>query len=195
MGVSDPQPPAALRPGKYAVLVLLLKMQAVYVAIALVWGLVRGIPWWTRFSLSPWLGVGVVVGLLLALASHYLFGHLARSGWDSVRWLRESVMRPIALALPPGGKVLVSLASGFCEEILFRGILLSELGLYVSSLLFALLHLGDRRMVWMAGWAMMTGLLMGGLTLLTGNLGVAVAVHVTNNYASFWLLQHGRREQ
>lgn len=174
-------------------LALLLKMQAVYVLIALAWGLLRGIPWWSRFSFSPWLGAGVVLGLLLALASHLLFGQMARAGWESVRWLRESCMRPIALALPPEGKVLVSLASGFCEEVLFRGVILSELGLYLSSLLFALLHLGDRRMVWMAGWALMTGLLMGGLTLFTGNLGVAVAVHVTNNYASFWLLQHGRK--
>lgn len=193
MGVSDPQPPAALRPGRYAVLTLLLKMQAIYLVIALAWGMLRGIPWWTRFSWSPWLGAGVVLGITLALASHYLFGHMARTGWESVRWLRESCMRPIALALPPEGVVLVSLASGFCEEALFRGILLSETGLVISTLLFSLLHLGDRRMVWMAGWALMTGFMMGGLTLWTGNLGVAVAVHVSNNYASFWLLQHGRR--
>lgn len=193
MGVSDSQPPAALKPGRYMVLKLLLKMQGVYLAIALVWGLIRGIPWWSKFAWSPWLGVGVVLGMILALASHLLFGHMARTGWESVRWLRDCCMRPIALALPAEGKLLVSLASGFCEEVLFRGVLLSELGLGLSSLLFALLHLGDRRMVWMAGWALMTGALMGFLTDWTGNLGVAVALHITNNYASFWLLEKGRR--
>lgn len=194
MGISDPQPPAALKPGKYAVLVLLLKMQALYLAVALVWGLLRGISWWRALAPTPWLGAGVALGIVLALASHLIFGHMARSGWESVRWLRESCMRPIALTLPLEGTVLVSLASGFCEEALFRGVLLSELGLGLSSLLFALLHLGDRRMVWMAGWALMTGLMMGGLVQWTGNLGVAVAVHATNNFASFWLLQHGRRD-
>lgn len=168
-------------------LLLLLKMQLAYVVLALIWGLLRGIPWWRALHWNFALVGGAALGLGLAILSHKLFGHLSRH-LESVRWLREECMAPIARVLSPGGKLAVALASGFGEEVLFRGVLLTELGLVPSSLLFALLHLGDRRMIWMAGWAFMTGLLMGGLVLLTGNLALAVAVHICNNYASFWLL-------
>ncbi len=162
-------------------------MQLAYVVLALVWGLLRGISWWKALHWNLGLVGGVVLGLGLAILSHKLFGRLAQR-FDSVRWLREECMSPIARVLSPGGKLMVALASGFGEEVLFRGILLAELGLVPSSLLFALLHLGDRRMVWMAGWAFLTGMLMGGLVLLTGNLALAVVIHMCNNYASFWLL-------
>jgi hypothetical protein len=169
------------------VLLLLLKMQLAYVFLALVWGFLRGISWWKALHWNLGLVGGAALGLGLAFISHRLFEGLSRQ-FESVRWLREECMGPIARVLSPGGKLMVALASGFGEEVLFRGILLTELGLVPSSLLFALLHLGDRRMVWMAGWAFLTGLLMGGLVLLTGNLALAVVIHICNNYASFWLL-------
>ncbi|MCE7870880.1 CPBP family intramembrane metalloprotease [bacterium CPR1] len=181
------EPPAALKPSRHTVLLLLLKMQLAYIILALLWGFFRSIPWWKALHWNLGLVGGAALGLGLAALSHELFGRLAER-FESVRWLREECMGPIARVLSPGGKLLVALASGFGEEVLFRGILLTELGLIPSSLLFALLHLGDRRMVWMAGWAFLTALLMGGLVLLTGNLALAVVIHFCNNYASFWLL-------
>nr|WP_255216035.1 CPBP family intramembrane glutamic endopeptidase [Pseudenhygromyxa sp. WMMC2535] len=73
-------------------------------------------------------------------------------------------------------------ASAVGEEILFRGAMLDAWGLWVSSLLFAALHVSPQRELW--PWTASAGLLglgLAGLTLLTGNLGAAVAAHFVIN--------------
>ncbi|PRQ02861.1 CAAX amino terminal protease self- immunity [Enhygromyxa salina] len=78
--------------------------------------------------------------------------------------------------------LLLAAASSIGEEIFFRGAMLDAWGPWLSSLVFALLHVPPRRELW--PWTVSAGLLglcLAGLTLWTGNLGPAVAAHFVIN--------------
>jgi membrane protease YdiL (CAAX protease family) len=86
----------------------------------------------------PLLFVGIVL----------IENHSIGSKIPEYEFFRNEVVVPLCLALSPGGALLIALASGFCEELFFRGALLSALherlgfiaaGL-ISSLLFAIVH-------------------------------------------------------
>ncbi len=84
---------------------------------------------------------------------------------------------------PPGTELLLLAgASALGEEILFRGAMLVAWGLWVSSIVFALLHIPPRRELWpWTASSLVLGLGLGALTLATGNLGAAVAAHFVIN--------------
>ena len=78
--------------------------------------------------------------------------------------------------------LLLAAASAIGEEILFRGAMLDAWGPWLSSLVFALLHVPPRRELW--PWTVSAGLLglaLAGLTLWTGNLGAAIVAHFVIN--------------
>jgi membrane protease YdiL (CAAX protease family) len=90
--------------------------------------------------------------------------------------------------------LVVAAASAIGEECLFRGALMQHiiqampgplgimLGLVGSALLFSLLHIGpgSRFVPWTLS-ALVMGLALGGLLLLTGDLLAPIAVHFTVN--------------
>lgn len=79
--------------------------------------------------------------------------------------------------------------AGFCEEFAFRGFLQSifsrRLGgvkaILLTAFLFAFMHLDP----WSFAGVFLLGLFLGYLTLLTGNLWVAILVHTFSNALSF----------
>ena len=87
------------------------------------------------------------------------------------------------LGRPSGTELLLlAAASSVGEEILFRGAMLDAWGPWLSSLVFALLHVPPRRELW--PWTVSAGLLglvLAWLTLATGNLGPAIAAHFVIN--------------
>ncbi|WP_146658105.1 CPBP family intramembrane glutamic endopeptidase [Enhygromyxa salina] len=87
------------------------------------------------------------------------------------------------LGRPSGTELLLlASASAIGEEIFFRGAMLDAWGPWLSSLVFALIHVPARRELW--PWTLSAGLLglcLAGLTLWTGNLGAAVAAHFVIN--------------
>lgn len=78
--------------------------------------------------------------------------------------------------------LLLAAVSAIGEEILFRGAMLDAWGPWLSSLVFALLHVPPRRELW--PWTVSAGLLglaLAGLTMATGNLGAAIVAHFVIN--------------
>lgn len=133
------------------------------------------------------LGVGTVellwtplIGVAFGLAAVVAFRVLERR-WT---WLPElhREFRSI-LGRPSGSELLLlAAASSIGEEIFFRGAMLDVWGPWLSSLVFALLHVPPRKELW--PWTVSAGLLglgLAGLTLWTGNLGAAVAAHFVIN--------------
>jgi membrane protease YdiL (CAAX protease family) len=120
--------------------------------------------------------IGVAFGLLVVLAFRVLERHWA--------WL-PNLHREFGsiLGRPSGGELLLlAAASAIGEEIFFRGAMLDAWGPWLSSLVFALLHVPPRRDLW--AWTASAGLLglcLAALTLWTGNLGAAVAAHFVIN--------------
>jgi membrane protease YdiL (CAAX protease family) len=88
------------------------------------------------------------------------------------------------LGRPSGSEILLlAAASSLGEEIFFRGAMLDAWGPWVSSLVFALLHVPPRRDLW--PWTVSAGLLglaLAWLTTATGNLGPAVVAHFVINF-------------
>ena len=74
-------------------------------------------------------------------------------------------------------------ASSVGEEFLFRGAMLDNWGLIASTVVFGLIHVPPRWSLWpWTASALVMGLLLGALTLATGNLGAAVLAHFVVNY-------------
>jgi len=160
-------------------------VQAALGATALVWGLVRDLPWWRNLSATPEILVALLAGGILSQASTGLFQFLGRRGLSDAGWVLDGFLGPLFQGLPVSWAVGLSLLSGFCEEAFFRGILCREFGLWASSVLFGLLHTGDRRLAVTGLWAGVVGLGMGLAWQVTGNLAIPVALHAGCNFLSF----------
>ena len=98
--------------------------------------------------------------------------------------------------------IWLGLLPGLSEELLFRGVMLSALGLnaiglVLSSFCFGILHLGGMEQWPYAVWATAVGLLLGYSVLATGNLLVPITAHVCTNLISScvwkWENDAGRR--
>jgi membrane protease YdiL (CAAX protease family) len=115
-----------------------------------------------------------------------------------------AVLRVISEQLAPllvdGARVwdliVVSVMSGVGEEALFRGALQPVLGMWVTSLLFGVLHVGpDRRyLVWTA-WAVGAGFLFGALYEWTGGILAPMTAHVLHNAATLLMWKWSRRKR
>lgn len=167
---------------------VLLGVQGLLGTLALAWGLARDLRWWERVSPGPEVLAGLAAGLALSHLSNAIFRELSRRGVAGTRWLLDDFLGPLFQGLPPAWVLGLSLLSGVCEEAFFRGALQAELGLWASSLLFGLLHTGDRRLLLAGAWSAAVGLGLGLSYEGTGNLAVPMAVHGANNLLSFWQL-------
>src|SRR5262249_11188242 len=90
-----------------------------------------------RFALSPL--CGVAVGLLVVFLSR-----LAVHRFEWARLLHRE-FRALLGPLGDAETFLLALASSVGEEVFFRGALLPALGIFASSGVFALLHIGPGR--------------------------------------------------
>lgn len=139
-----------------------------------------GLPSWFVASPLSVTGLSVAGGLLLAgltvASTEWL---VRRAAW--ARALRAEFRS--ALEGASGRDVLVlALASGTAEELLFRGALQPALGLVVTSLLFGAVHfVPSRRLLPWTAWAAVMGLLLGLLYEHTGSIAGCVLAHVAIN--------------
>jgi hypothetical protein len=132
--------------------------------------------------------LGGSMGLLLVLLTRYLQEHTT---WAQTL---HNEFRHVLGPLCRRDILVVAAASAIGEECLFRGALMQHiiqampgplgimLGLVGSALLFSLLHIGpgSRFVPWTLS-ALVMGLALGGLLLLTGDLLAPIAVHFTVN--------------
>lgn len=159
-------------------------------AVALAFGpsLVLGLAgavWWLlappdltpRVGWAPSLAAGALLGAAMLLAAEGLertlpsFRHVSRMTERALR--RLGLPRPLALAL--------AAASSLGEELLFRGVLMAQIGLVGQALLFGAMHPAGRR-----GWSYpvfvaLSGLALGALVEATGRLSPAIAAHLVIN--------------
>ena len=94
------------------------------------------------------------------------------------------------LGSPPTSAITVlAITSAIGEEILFRGALQEFIGFYPTVVCFGLMHggLSATYRAW-AIFATLAGLLLGWLSLLTGNLLAPILCHMTVNYFNLHLV-------
>lgn len=93
----------------------------------------------------------------------------------------------------------LGLLPGLSEELLFRGVMLSALGMnglavVVSSLVFGVLHLSNIQQWPYVVWATIVGLALGYAAIATGNLLVPIVAHIITNWVSSGLWKFNHRE-
>ena len=163
------------------------------VALALTWGLLRGLTshWWTMdggAAVATALGFGILVGaggvgVTLALEETVeavrslgaRFGHILRHAG-------------------PREAILLAAFSSVGEEMLFRGCLQEELGLWPATIAFAAVHVGPERLyLWWTASALVFGLGLGLLYQAQGGLLAPIAMHFTINAVNITLLARRAR--
>jgi hypothetical protein len=94
----------------------------------------------------------------------------------------EALLRSVLGSLDASQAVGLALLSGFAEELFFRGAVQGAWGIWWATALFAVLHSGRERGLWVwTVFAAVAGLAFGGLVLWTGNLLGAIVAHVLVN--------------
>ncbi len=139
-------------------------------------------------NLGASLAAGLLLALVVALASRYYFSTFSRQ-------ILQELFVPFLGSTPRSAVLLLSLLPGLGEELLFRGVLQPEIGLPAASLVFGLMHSGlSRRLLSYGLWATLVGALLGGLYLATGNLWGSIAAHALVNAAGVaWVRQLAAR--
>lgn len=160
--------------------------------LAKLWQHFRGISLlplsWAGMAL-PW---GLAVGMGISVASSIIYRL-----WPAYRHSANYYLALILKPLQWPDLIWLGLLPGLSEELLFRGVMLSDLGLntvalLVSSVFFGLLHFSGPQHWPYVVWATVVGLILGYSALATGNLLVPIVAHVFTNLASGCLWKLGR---
>jgi membrane protease YdiL (CAAX protease family) len=172
--------PDASRSWSRSALVLILYLALASAGIA--WSTSQGGPsvWRPGGREDPQVLLGIVAGLLIGLG----FVFASRFATHRFEWGR-ALHRDLRALLGPlhGAEIFVlAAASAVGEEIFFRGALLPAVGLWTSSAIFALLHIGPkaRFLPWTLS-SFVAGVVFGQLFLWAGDLSGPVVAHFTVN--------------
>ncbi len=132
--------------------------------------------------------IGVAVGLLVV--------GLTRLAARKLEWAKDlnSSFRDLLGPLTGREILILALASSIGEELLFRGALLSWLGVWWQAVVFALLHVGPKKrfLPWTIS-AFVLGVAFGELAIRTGNLGGPIAAHFMINFLNLRFIVGARR--
>jgi uncharacterized protein len=163
--------------------------------LLLAWGLAR---WWGLSPLQaigplrPGLAWGAVATIPLLLGLAWMLS----SRFGPARRLVQLVVEQVGPFLGPLSTwqlALLAILAGFCEEVLFRGVLQAGLSawlggagaLLVASLIFGLVHFASREYALMAG---VMGIYLGTLFLVQGNLLMPIVTHTLYDFvALIWV--------
>ena len=179
------QGPGAMRLGRARTSERLVGLAVVVYGLmalaALIWALLRGLlpSWWTLeagVAIPIAVGAGIALGLVGVALSHQLDEHV-----PGIKKLGERFSAILAGATTRDAVLLAGL-SAVGEELLFRGCIQQELGLWPATILFAVVHTGPERVyLWWTASAFVFGI---GLALLfehQGGLLAPIAMHFTIN--------------
>ena len=129
-----------------AVVVIALAIEGVLFCLYLGWA------WWRGAGTAQLFGgdwalsalYGAIGGLLLLGVNLTLFEAVAPRypRFDQCRRFKEEYIIPLARMLRPIDALVVSAAAGIGEEFFFRGVLQVEIGVLLSSIIFAAVHFG-----------------------------------------------------
>lgn len=149
--------------------------------IALLWITVMRLP--VTFFGFKGLPEAYMIAFLIFIFST---GLSVKSAWaKKLEELFASLLTPIPLP----AIFILALLSSVGEELFFRGALLNQFGVVISSLLFGFVHVPIYRS--MIPWTIMAtvmGFVLGGLYLYSGNLLAPIMLHFLINFLNIWAI-------
>ena len=165
--------------------------QIVILAISIIWISLfpnSNIFGYLRFTLKPVL-FGLLTGSCLAMVGYgfYNFAKKTKIFYETVE-LFEQMLAPAFKNLKLIDMISLSMVSGFCEEIFFRGLLQGLCGIIIASIAFGLLHLPGLKFWFYAIWATLSGALFGWLFIMSHSLWLPITAHTVNNIIGMILL-------
>jgi len=155
--------------------------------IAIIWIYFREISWRSALTLTiVHCCAGIGAGILLLTVNYLAVEYGARyiSFFRKIKQLIEQDVSPLFKNLHLGIIGLIAILSGASEEIFFRGVLQSQIGLLLSSTIFGLTHIWKTTAIPYGIYAAIIGLYFGVLYTLTDNLWVPIIAHITNNFVA-----------
>ena len=158
--------------------------------VAAVWCGLRGfgMPLWSESGVAS-----LLLGVLTAACTISL-GLLAYRLLPVLRGISNELAPRLVDGARSRDLVLVSIFSGVGEEAFFRGAVLPEFGLVISSFLFGLAHIGpDKRFLVWTMWAVLAGFVFGALFEVSGGLLAPVVAHAGHNAATLLLWKRSRQ--
>ncbi|HIK29098.1 MAG: CPBP family intramembrane metalloprotease [Oscillatoriaceae bacterium SKW80] len=145
---------------------------------------------WAGLALPLALGIGLAITLGSAIIYRV---------WPAYRHSADFYLNLVLKPLEWPDLLWLGLLPGLSEELLFRGVMLSDFGLNVpalviSSILFGILHFSGPQQWPYVIWATVVGLLLGTSALATGNLLVPIGAHIITNLISscIWKLAQAK---
>ena len=166
------------------VLIAMAVTAVLFLGISKGWVYLSGMSMVPLYWQSEQAAFGVGIGLGVALLSSVIY-----EVWDSYRIAAQEYLQMVLQPLEPIDIIWLGLLPGLSEEMLFRGVALPALGmnaiaLVVTSVVFGLLHMANTKYLSYTVWAIAVGMMLGAVTIHTGNLLAAIAAHVTTNSLS-----------
>ncbi|MEM7761168.1 MAG: CPBP family intramembrane glutamic endopeptidase [Cyanobacteria bacterium P01_A01_bin.40] len=150
----------------------------------------------THFSLQAFLwSLGLAGGITLTSGIIYRL-------WPAYRRSADVYLELVIKPLMWTDLIWLGLLPGLSEELLFRGVMLPALGLnltavFISSILFGVLHLSGNGQWPYVVWAAIVGFALGYCALVTGNLVVPVVAHIITNLVSgmLWKVNYWQKQK
>ena len=166
------------------VLIAMAVTAIVFLVISKSWVYLTGIPMISLYWQPEHGAIGVGIGVGVALLSSLIY-----EVWESYRIAAQEYFEMVLKPLKPVDLIWLGLLPGLSEEMLFRGVALPALGmngiaLIISSVVFGALHMASAKHLSYTVWAIAVGMMLGAVTMYTGNLLSAIVAHVLTNSLS-----------
>jgi membrane protease YdiL (CAAX protease family) len=141
-----------------------------------------------------------LLGGLFTASSGFALLWLARSYGESSKWLGtlKSIVldevAPLFAQFTVPDIIMVAAASGFCEEVFFRGVIQEQSGIVAASAFFGIFHCPSFRHFPYGVWAFCAGLFLGFLKDWTGSVWTPIIAHAVSNFVVLLYLRYGLKQ-
>lgn len=139
--------------------------------------------------------VGVGFGILMS-GSSLVISMLARRFRDVLpivgafdEFVKQTLI-PLFSGVNPLDILLIAFSSGFCEEVLFRGVVQGQFGIIIASVIFGLFHYAGNRYIFYVIWAACAGAALGLAMDYFHSLWVPIMAHIVNNFLSIGMVRY-----
>jgi hypothetical protein len=166
------------------VLIAMAVTAIIFLGISKLWVYLTGISMVPLYWNIEHGAIGLGIGLGVALLSSLIY-----EIWESYRIAAQEYLEMVLKPLETVDLIWLGLLPGLSEEMLFRGVALSALGmngiaLIITSVVFGALHMANAKHLSYTVWAIAVGMMLGAITMYTGNLLSAIVAHVVTNSLS-----------
>ncbi len=138
------------------------------------------------------LAVGAFSAVVLAAVNLYLLCHAPdMPGVRGIRQAYRKDLKPLFSTVRASDVFVIGVIAGVGEEMFFRGVLQSELGLAPASAIFGALHIGGRTMVEFGVWVALMGAMLGALAIWTDGLLAPIVAHAAYDVGALAYIRWG----